>query len=110
MDENLLGQVAQEISGNMLILDKLGCIGMVGDDLVLAVFVFGGDDLARLLNGVVDVVVQADAHYLGSCLGFPKDIIRSSKWLSGVVVEVGLDGCGGGGHDEEGLSEELRKN
>lgn len=98
MDEDLLGQIAQEVSNDLLILDKPGGIGRVGDDLILAIFILGGDDLGRLLDGFVDVAIQAGAHYLGSCLGFPENIVRPGKRLRGVVVEARLDGCGGGGH------------
>ncbi|KAE8771798.1 retrotransposon protein [Hordeum vulgare] len=40
LNENLLGQIAQEIGNNLLILDKPGGIGRVRDNLILAIFVF----------------------------------------------------------------------
>ena len=49
MDKNFFGQVAEEISNDLLILDQPGGIGRVWNHLVLAVFVFGGDGFGRLL-------------------------------------------------------------
>ena len=48
---------------------------------------------------MIYIAKQADAHYLGSCLSSPENIVRLGEGLGGVVVEAGGDRDGGGRHD-----------
>ena len=67
-------------------------MGRVRGDLILAIFVFGGEDFGRLDGGAIDVAIEASAQYLGSGLSFPENVVRPGKWFRGVVIEGGGDG------------------
>ena len=59
LDKNFFGQVAEEISDDLLVLNQPGGLGGVWNHLVLAIFVFGGNGFGRLFYGFVKISEQA---------------------------------------------------